>query len=263
MKRSSALLLITLVSAAAQADPGADKVIHCMRADVPDTVRVDALEFASSDRQGSTQTLKGKLFAMHETPKPGAGFMHAMLRIEDPSQLKGASYLVRETDDYLRDGMFVYLPSIRRVRRVTGTFADGSLLGTSFSYYDFKQYTEAFGDLEPTLEKPETFDGRSVDVLSFKALPGVETHYSGARAWVDQKTCVVMKAEFYEGDKTRKRLTGSAAALTQSNGYWFLSQAEMVDTVQGTRTVVKMDKVTSGGELSSRYFDPTTFYLGN
>ena len=50
------------------------------------------------------------------------------------------------TDDYLRDGMFVYLPAVKRVRRVTGTFADGALMGTNFSYFDFKQLQNTFGD---------------------------------------------------------------------------------------------------------------------
>lgn len=262
MKRFVAGLL-ALVAVQAGAQDTAQKVIGCMRANVPDTVRIDALEFAMFDRQGATQTLKGRLYAIKETPNPGAGFMHTMLRIDAPSQFKGASYLVRETDDFLRDGMFVYLPSVGRVRRVTGTFADGSMLGTSFSYFDFKQFAGAFGDLQATLEQPETIEGRPVNVLAFKALPGAETRYSGVRAWVDQRTCVVLKAEFSENDQVRKRFAGAASGLTQSNGYWYLTEAEMRDLKDDSRTIVRMTKVTSGAALPGRYFDATSFYLGN
>jgi hypothetical protein len=263
MKRF-ALLLLMLTAGAAQAQDPASAVLGCMRANVPETVRVDDFQFAVSDRQGEARVLKGHLYFRHDKPGNGdPGFMHAMLRIDQPNEFKGASYLVKETDDYLRDGMFVYLPAVRRVRRVTGSAADASLLGTSFSYFDFKQFANAFGDLVASLEAPETIDGRMLNVLSFKTLPGAETRYSGVRVWVDQKSCVPLKAEFSEGNKVRKRLTGSADKLKQANAYWYLTEAQMEDLVDGTTTIVRMNKVTPGGELAARYFDATAFYLGN
>jgi hypothetical protein len=263
MKRFALLLMTLLATGATQAQDPASAVLGCMRANLPETVRVDDFQFAVSDKQGESRTLKGRLYFRHDKPANGdPGFMHAMLRIDQPNEFKGASYLVKETDDYLRDGMFVYLPAVRRVRRVTGTAADASLLGTSFSYFDFKQFANAFGDLVPSLEAPEMVDDRTLNVLSFKMLPGAETRYSGVRVWVDQKSCVALKAEFSDGSKVRKRLTGSASNLKQANGYWYLTEAKMEDLVDGTTTILRMNKVTPGGVLAERYFDATAFYLG-
>ena len=142
--------------APAYAENSAEAVLACMRANVPASVQLQKLELASTNNIGDTRTLQGRLFATREQ-----GLLRAMLRLDAPRNLAGAAYLVRETEDYLRDGMFVYLPAVQRVRRVTGTFADGALMGTDFSYYDFRQLQSAFGDMQAVLEAPLEIDGRA------------------------------------------------------------------------------------------------------
>lgn len=265
-------LLIVLLAAAwfpAQAADApkpaknAAEVLACVRANVPPALRIQDLELTTTDQGGTAHTLKGRLFVITEKGAAGPGEARAMLRVEDPPQLAGAAYLVRETDDYLRDGMFVYLPSVKRVRRVTGTFADGSLLGTTFSYYDFKQIQNAFGDLDATLEAPVTIADRAAQVLVFKPRAGTETRYSRVRAWIDQTSCLPLKVDFYEGETLRKQLTTTPGALRQSGGYWHVSESEIVDLKDKSRTRLRILKVNNTKELAGRYFDPNTFYLGN
>jgi hypothetical protein len=222
-------------------------------------MRIDSLELSTTSAAGETRTLKGRVFVSREAKGP----LRTMLRIDQPANLKGAAYLVTETDDFLRDGMYVYLPAVGRVRRVSGTFADGSLMGTEFSYYDYKQLQSAFGDMSGKLEGPDRVDGRPVNVLVFKALPDVETRYGSVRAWVDEKTCVPLRSDFYEGDKVVKRLTAPISALQQSGNYWYLSQIEMLSLPSGARSVMKMSEVTSGGTLPAVYFNPRSFHLAN
>ena len=261
MKRLAALLLLA-VGLPAQADPVAQKVLACMRDNIPAAVRVQDFELRVTDRQGATTTLSGKLFARRETQAQNGSQAHAMMRVNQPEHLRGAAYLVRQTDDYLRDGMYVYLPSVKRVRRVTGTFADGSLLGTTFSYYDFKQIANAFGDLDARSEGAGTIDGRAVQVLSFSPLAGAETVYSGARAWIDEKTCLPLKVEFLEHGKVRKRLSAQPAALRPYGQHWYVSESELVDLKDNSRTTLRILKA-SESPVSDRLFNPNTFYLGH
>ena len=259
MKRT-VLLLLLLASATARAQGSADEVIACMRANVPPQLTIGAVELVMYDRTGGTRTVKGRLYSSRD--KGPKGLMSASLRVDSPTDLKGAAYLVLETDDYLRDGMFVYLPGVKRVRRVTGSFADGSLLGTNFSYFDFKQMENAFGDLQAKLDPPAEINGRPVHVLSFEALPGTETRYSSVKAWVDQKACVGVKAEFYEGKRLVKQLVSPPDALHQIGDTWYLSEIEMRDPVAKTRTVLRMHELNVTNAPPARAFDPIAFYLG-
>lgn len=264
MKRYLVLLigvLAALPAEAAETTASAEKIIACMRANFPPAMRIQDIELTTTDRTGATTTMQGKVFVLREKTSAGAGPLNAMLKIEAPPRLAGAAYLVKETEDYLRDGMFVYLPSVKRVRRVSGTFADGSLMGTDFSYYDFKQLSNAFGDLDGKLEGQELIDGRGTHILSFKALPGVDTRYSGVRAWIDGESCVPLQAEFFENDKPRKRLTAPASGLKKSGDFWYLAETRMEDLVEGTKTVLRINRVKAGDELPGRYFNPNSFYL--
>lgn len=266
MRQGSVLLSMVLLSIGVRAhgaEPAAGEVLACMRANVPAAVSVQQIELTASDRQGAESKLRGRLYATREKEAGGSrGLMHAMLRIDEPDHLSGAAYLVRETDDYLRDGMYVYLPSIRRVRRVTGTFADASLLGTSFSYYDFKQISSAFGDLDPRSEPNQRIGERAVHVLRFSPLEGVESRYSLVRAWVDEKTCVPLRVEFYEGEKLRKQMSVAPAALVENGGRWYASEVEMQDLVEHTKTTLRVVDVRVADDLPSRHFDPNRFFLG-
>jgi len=256
------LLLFPLsfsIAVSAQADAALDKVLQCMRANVPPTLRIQEIELQSTDRTGAKRGMKGKLFALREK-----GLLRATVHIAEPADLAGASYLVRETTDANHgDEMYMFLPALGRVRRITGAGVDGSFLGTDFSYNDVKQIENAFGDNDGKLEKPEQIEQRPVYVLSFKPRPDQSSRYSLLRAWVDQKTCVALKVDFYEGDAPRKELSAPAAALQQSSNYWYLSQALMTDLKDHTSTKLSVLGVSSGADLASRYFDPHTFYLGN
>ncbi len=255
-------LLVGLAPAVqAQAQDATQKVVDCMRANVPKQLSIKSIELTAYDRSGGSRTMKGRMYmGREEGTKPG-GLISAALYIDLPVELKGAAYLVKETDDYLRDGMFVYLPAVKRVRRITGTFADGALMGTNFSYFDFKQLQNAFSDLTARHEGLADVNGRPAQVLAFTVLEGTETRYTGGKLWVDQEACVVVKGEFYEGTKVVKAFTSPAGALRRTDKTWYLAEVEMKEPGAGTRTIARVTKVDTKTELPKRYFNPNLFHL--
>ena len=262
MKRWGTLLgLVLCMAAPAQADEALQKVFDCMQANLPPTLRVQRIELENTDRNGSSRTLSGKLYAMREK-SGGAGLLRATLRIDAPDYLAGASYLVRESKPGTEDEMYVFLPSVNRVRRVVGDAGYDSLLGTNFSYVDFKQIESGFGGAAGTLEAPQQIEQRPVYVVSFKAESSAAGGYSAIRSWVDQKSCVVLKADFYDGAAVRKEFSAPAAALRQSGSYWYLAQAQMHDLHDGTTTQLRILDVSSSAELPTRLFDARLFHLG-
>jgi hypothetical protein len=258
MKRF-AMLLALVIHAPAQAQSAAQDVIDCMRANVPSAPRVQTLELVVTDRTGGTRSIKGKLYGMLEKTPAGGGLVRAMLRIDSPVSLAGAAYLVREAADSAEE-MFVYLPSVGRVRRIASSSADRSLLGTDFSYSDFKLLSNAFVGSAVKLEAPSDVVQRQAYRITFTPLAGGASPYSFVRTWVDKETCVPLKAYFYVGDTVRKRFTAPLSALQQAGKYWYLSEVVMRDLLTGTQTVMTTGQVTDVKETPGRYFDPELFY---
>jgi hypothetical protein len=243
--------------AAAFADPALDQLSACMRANIPQTVRIQSVEITAVDRLGGERRLKGKLYGTREKDRA-----RVMMRIESPQDLAGAAYLVRETES--GDETYLYLPAVQKVRRISGGQLDGQLWGTDLSYNDLKQLQNAFSGAEAVLEAPiEPYQGRAVKAVTFKPRAEDGSRYRSIRTLVDKKTCVALKVEFTEPAGIRKVMTVNPADLKKADSHWYASKAEVRDVKNGTRTRVTVTGVSSGDKLASRYFSPQSFYLGN
>jgi hypothetical protein len=256
MRRIVVFMLGLAPLIASAADPALDKVLECMRANIPPSVRVQTIEITAWDRTQGERSLRGKLFGAREDQK-----LRVMVRIEAPSDRAGASYLVREGNP--TDEMYLYLPSVRKVRRITGASMDGQLWGTDLSYNDLKQIQNAFGGANVKLDAPAQVDGRPVYVLEIAPRAEDASRYKGIKASVDQKTCVPLAVEFSDPAGVRKTMTVKAADVKQSGGMWYAGEAEIRDVRNSTRTRLRVLGLSNGDKLASRYFNPGTFYLGN
>jgi hypothetical protein len=259
MKNAVLVLAALVFSGAAQAgDAGFDKVMNCMRSSVPPMLQAENFQIESTDKAGATRSLQGKFYAKRDGEK-----LRVKLYITGPSSVAKASYLVIEKQATSEDDMYVFLPSVNRVRHVTGAFANGSLLGTDFSYAEVKEISNAFSGADGQLEGTDKLDGHDVNVISLKPLATQKSPYKSVKAWVDQKSCFVVKAEFNTGNTVRKRLTVPFDHIKQSGKYWYLSQIGMEDLVKGSRTVMYLDGVDSSKDIPSSNFNPATFHLGH
>lgn len=257
--RMICLCLAVLAGAPAAAAPAApagdaEAVLACMRANVPQTLTVKDIALTASDARGSTRSMQGRLYASREKEK-----LRAVVRIAAPADLAGAAYLLRERDG--GDEMYVYMPALAKVRRISGAAVDGSLWGTDLSYGDVKQISNAFSGAQATLEKDESVAGRATHVLSV-APSEADSRFSRIRAWVDAKTCMALRVDFLEGGTARKRLVIEPKDLQKSGNYWYASRLDMRDLAQGTHTELKVLGISADQSLADRLFNPGTFYHG-
>lgn len=254
-----AALGLAMAQSVLAAAPTLDSVQKCMRANIPKTVQIKDIEVSATDRTGGSRTLRGRLYGNTQD-----GRLRAMMRILEPSDLAGAGYLLREakTEGGI-DEMYVYVPALSKVRRITGAAIDGSLWGTDLSYADVKQIQNAFSGSSAKLEGAAEIDKRPVHLVSFVPAKGQETRFTLIRTWVDQQTCVPIKVEFMEGNAASKRMTVKPSDLKQADKLWYASQAVMSDLRQNTSTHLKVVGVSHDGKLADRLFNPATFYVGN
>jgi hypothetical protein len=248
--------LSTVTPTAFAADPALDKIIACMRGNIPKTVRIQAFEITAWDRGGGERTMRGKLYGTREDDR-----VRIMLRIEAPPDLSGAAYLVREGQKF--DEMYLYVPAMKKVRRITGQSLDGQLWGTDLSYNDVKQIQNSFAAANASLVGTAQYQQRPVHVLSFAPRKEDASRYREIRTQVDAQTCVALQVDFVEPAGIRKTVTVRPADLKQANGLWYASEADIKDVRNLTHTRIKVTGVSSGDKLATRYFNPSSFYEGN
>lgn len=255
----AAVLMLLPGLAQAQA-PSVDAVLKCMRANVPQSMQVKDVELVATDRSGGSRKLKGRLYARRENE-----LLQAMMRIQAPSDMAGSSYLLRQKEGTSKDEMYVYLPTLAKVRRINGAAVDGSLWGTDLSYGDVRQITGAFAGSNSKLLRSETLEQRSVYVLSLQPQQEINdgSQVKEMLAWVDSKSCIALRVDFSDGKSVRRRLEVKAADLQQDGHYWYAGTAVMRDLQAGSQTQLKVLGVSTDQDLLGRYFNPATFFVGN
>lgn len=237
-------------------------VLQCARANIPSDLNLREVRFTTVDQAGQKNTIDARIYATREKAAdvPG-GLLRATMQIEAPEALKGAAYLVRETGNGDSDDMYVYLPAVGRVRHVAGSFTDGALMGTKFSYFEFTQLINAFRDLTPQFKGTDSVDGQPVYVIKFTPLAGAQTSYTSVKAWFDKRSCLPLRADFSQGETIVKRLSVPASAMQKSGDNWYFKKIKMQVLADGSYSIMRVNKAGVDEPLSGYYFDPETFYI--
>lgn len=256
---TAALLALSPALQSAPLSSG-QEVASCMRANLPRHFSVEDFVLSSRSANGHEEVMTGQIYFSRENRQRELGPARAMMHIENPAALRDSSYLLIETDDYLRDGMFVFLPAINRVRRVSGTMADGQLFGTDFSYHDFKLFRSALRDMNAGEMKPSVFNGRPSYQLRFTPKTGVETPYDFVDAQIDAQSCLPLILHIHEQGHLKKTLEVPAHAFEREGDYWYAREFTIRDLQSKTSSTLR----TTGYDTQTRppeaLFNPATFY---
>lgn len=253
-------LATPFTSIGAQPVSDAASVMACMRDNLPRRLEVEEFVVLSSSQDGARETLGGEIFFTRERMNGDIGRARAMMRITQPAALRNSAYLILETDDYLRDGMFVYLPAVARVRRVSGEIADGRLFGTDITYYDFKQIRSAFGDMNAEYVGMSSTQGRPVHTLKLSPDEQVNAGYDHLIAQVDSHTCLPLSLSFYQQGQLIKEASVPANTIVADGDRWYPTEFTLRDLINGSQSTLRTIGFRSSEQLPERLFHPASFY---
>jgi outer membrane lipoprotein-sorting protein len=228
-----------------------------MRRNLPERTSVQTIELTSRDRAGGSRTLKARL---HWKRFEG-GHPRVRIRVDSPPDLRGASYLVIEKET--ADEMFMYLPAVQKVRRITGGMLSDQLWGTDFSYEDIKQLQGMVVDGKSERLPDAAIGSRRVYVLSVTPQLDGESSYQRIVTSVDHDTCLALKTEFYEhGEEPRKVLLADPERITRQGRLWMAREFEMSDVRDETRSWLRILEVENDTDVSDRVFGPSLLGRG-
>jgi outer membrane lipoprotein-sorting protein len=119
-----------------------------------------------------------------------------------PSEVKGTAFL-QWGHKNAPDEQWLYLPDVRRTRRITSDLSSESFMGTDFSYQDLGILSEAPSWTEEeapsTLVGEETVDGRPCHVIALRPKQE-DIAYARIQVWLDKETLVPRRMDFFDKD---------------------------------------------------------------
>jgi outer membrane lipoprotein-sorting protein len=174
---------------------------------------------------------------METYAKSGAGDDDmSLIRFQKPADIKGTGLLTIE--EGATDTQLLYLPELRKSKRIAGSSKANSFVGSDLSRGDMR--TEDLANHTYELLGEEEAGGRACHKV--QALPKddetAETYgYARRIIWVDTERWVPVQVEFY--DLAGKRLkVMQASDWRQVKGLWRSHKVEMENVQEGSRTVL-------------------------
>ncbi|HEY8153713.1 MAG TPA: outer membrane lipoprotein-sorting protein [Myxococcota bacterium] len=255
----STLIALVLAGPAAGEEPKtAAEIQACVEANLPKTSSVQSIALRAKDRVGAITTSKATIY----WKKFEDGRSRVLIEFSLPDDLRGASLLMLERKQGERD-MFMYLPELRSVKRITSRMVTGSMFGTDFSYEDFEMIEDYARKPQSQRIADASLEGETVWVLEGRPSAGEIGAYTRVVEYIDPKTCVRLKTELFEAnDRLRKVASSDRKALSVVSGLHYASQLTLRDLVKQTETELAIEKIEVGVEIPARLFSQSNLTKG-
>ncbi len=127
-----------------------------------------------------------------------------------PAEVKGTAFL-QWGHKKAADEQWLYLPELKRTRRITAELRNESFMGTDFTYQDLEILAEIHGwteeDAASALAGEETVAGSPCYVIALKPKQD-DMPYGRIQVWLDRDQLVFRRMDFFgKDDGAVKRLT--------------------------------------------------------
>jgi outer membrane lipoprotein-sorting protein len=184
-----------------------------------------------------------------------------LVRFSTPADIRGTGFLQIEHSDG-DDDLWIYLPALKKSRRLVANNKKDSFVGSDFSYGDIALpkvdlYTHV-------LKGTEEVDGAQCHVIVSTPRDDAvrsSSGYSKKVTWVRTDNFLEAKVQYFDlaGRHFKTQLVRRHQLVEPDKGKWFALTREMTNHQTGHRTAFTVDKLQPGTRLSDDMF--TTRYI--
>jgi hypothetical protein len=248
MAKGALLALLLLLSTHTMAVEIPAEIEACMKRNLPASTSMQSIELRARDRGNYEQVMHADVFWKRRGEETSSVMMH----FSEPVDIRGARFLIKQQEP--QNEMYIYMPGLFKVRRVTSRKISSSVMGTDFSYEDFERLHGVLTDLRLEQFPDDVVSGRPVYVLN--SYPDETSGYVKIASYIDKQTCVVLKTELYEsGHQLRKQMTIDPAALKKTGDIWYPAELLMKDLREKTETRLLVRNIKTDAILDDSLFD--------
>lgn len=197
------------------------------------------------DRRGRQRTLMFKSLSLRYKE----GLSKSLVRFVAPPELAGARFLQIQNDDR-DDDRFLYLPELKRARRVAAGQRSGSFMGTDFNFADLDQRDLREGKAAAGADtKIGNFDCYRVVVVPKRQ----DSPYSKIELDVRKDNFVFLKMTTYDKAGVHYK-TLTVRQIKRISGRWFITKSLMQNVRDQHSTALALSKIRVPETVSPQVF---------
>jgi len=181
-----------------------------------------------------------------------------LVRFESPHDMRGLGILFRERPTFEYD-VFMYQPTLKRVRRVSMYQRGDRFFGTDLAFEDLEGKRPDQWQVQ--MLRSDFVDGREAHVISLVP-SGFPSSYEKLVAWFDRELPLMLKIEFYRGGRVHKNAHISADHIVESRGYYIPTRLEFSSGPEEV-TVLEVSGIQLQDEIPEQRFTTTALEFGD
>lgn len=205
------------------------------------------LEMTLSNRQGqsSTRSLTIKTLEM------AADGDKSLSVFGQPADVAGTAFL-SFSHTLEPDQQWLYLPALKRVKRISSVNKSGPFLGSEFSFEDLASFEVEKYSYE--LLREEVLDGNETYVVRFT--PRYEySGYSSEIVWVDKKRYIILKVDYFDRKGAPLKSLRFNQYQQYLDQYWRASEFLVVNQQTGKSTALQWNNYQFRTGLTDAHFN--------
>lgn len=174
------------------------------------------------------------------------GFERQLIRFHSPADIDGTGFLTIETQGYKTE-QFLYLPALRRTRRIVTSQKSNRFVNSDFTYEDMERHPVE--DYEYKLNEEKTVFNINCYELESRPKKGVVSQYGLTVSLIGKDTLVPVFVRYF--DKKGKHVkTYKVLKLELKDMIWTETVVVMEDLKRRHKTYMKLDSVAYNSDIS-------------
>ena len=178
------------------------------------------------------------------------GVEKQILFFVSPADIKNTSFMNWSYDDASKDDdQWLYLPALKKVKRISSSSKDNEFMGSDFTYEDMEKRSPERDNHK--LIKNDTYNGEEVWVV--EATPIEEEQYSKRVVWISKEKETPLQVDFYDEDGELLK-TLKITEIKKVGEYWIVVRQEMKNVQKNHSTVIQLSNINVDKGLTESKF---------
>lgn len=138
------------------------------------------------------------LLALEDKEHDGVNGDKSLMEFKTPLDIKGTKFLTHEKINK-NNNQWLYLPALKRIKRISSRNKSGSFMGSEFSYEDISSREPSKYTYSKEMREQKLYD---IDIYKYERYPkDKNSGYSKQVLYIDKQRFVVLKIEFFDKKK--------------------------------------------------------------
>lgn len=179
----------------------------------------------------------------------------SLMQFSEPADIRGTAFLLLDDRENDQEDMYLYLPAMSAVRKISGSQKNGNFVGSDLTYNDLSIFSGA--NFQDNYQAEIEAEDSEIIELHLEIIdPDID--YSYGRMWVRKDLWLAEKIEYYDQHQKLLKVI-NLSEFDEIEGNRLARKIEIENVQKGSRTVLKMAEVEFNPELDPNIF--TTRYL--